>query len=100
MPWPSACVKSDNGCNCYTDQGSKISEISKKTCLSYIKDGLPFNPYKAKKTETAEVKETEQEIERPQVLSMGGKSQQNLMYDGYVEKGNEIGAQNGAKTGL
>ena len=31
MPWPSACVKSDNGCNCYTDQGSKISEISKKT---------------------------------------------------------------------
>lgn len=99
MPWPSACVKSDNGCNCYTDQGSKISEISKKTCLSYIKDGLPFNPYKAKKTETAEVKETEQEIERPQVLSMGGKSQQNLMYDGYVEKGNEIGAQNGAKTG-
>ena len=21
MPWPSACVKSDNGCNCYTDQG-------------------------------------------------------------------------------
>lgn len=60
---------------------------------------MPFNPYKAKKTETAEVKETEQEIERPQVLSMGGKSQQNLMYDGYVEKGNEIGAQNGAKTG-
>lgn len=83
MPWPSACVKSDNGCNCYTDQGTKIKEIDKKTCISYIKDGLPFNPYKAKQSETAETAAPAERPETPQVLTMGGKSQQNLMYDGY-----------------
>lgn len=83
MPWPSACVKSDNGCNCYTDQGTKIKEIDKKTCISYIKDGLPFNPYKAKQPETAATAAPAERSETPQVLTMGGKSQQNLMYDGY-----------------
>ena len=83
MPWPSACVKSDNGCNCYTDQGTKIKEIDKKTCISYIKDGLPFNPYKAKQLETAATAAPAEQHETPQVLTMGGKSQQNLMYDGY-----------------
>lgn len=86
MPWPSACVKSDNGCNCYTDQGSKISEISKKTCLSYIKDGLPFNPYKTKQNDALTADSNSSVSEKPQVLTMGGKSPQNLMYDGYEEK--------------
>ena len=86
MPWPSACVKSDNGCNCYTDQGSKISEISKKTCLSYIKDGLPFNPYKTKQNEALTADSNSSVSEKPQVLTMGGKSPQNLMYDGYEDK--------------
>ncbi|MGN6861665.1 zonular occludens toxin family protein, partial [Neisseria sp. P0021.S004] len=86
MPWPSACVKSDNGCNCYTDQGSKISEISKKTCLSYIKDGLPFNPYKTKQNEALTADSNSSVSEKPQVLTMGGKSPQNLMYDGHEDK--------------
>lgn len=86
MPWPSGCVKSDNGCNCYTDQGSKISEISKKTCLSYIKNGLPFNPYKTKQNEALTADTNQKVSEKPQVLTMGGKSPQNLMYDGYEEK--------------
>nr|DAD64966.1 MAG TPA: hypothetical protein [Inoviridae sp.]DAM78663.1 MAG TPA: hypothetical protein [Inoviridae sp.] len=30
---------------------------------------------------------------------MGGKSPQNLMYDGYVEAGETTGFQNGAKVG-
>jgi hypothetical protein len=83
MPWPSACVKSDKACNCYTDQGTKIKEIDKKTCISYIKDGLPFNPYKAKQPETAVTAAPPAQPETPQVLTMGGKSQQNLMYEGY-----------------
>jgi putative uncharacterized protein (fragment) len=83
MPWPSACVKSDKACNCYTDQGTKIKEIDKKTCISYIKDGLPFNPYKAKQPETAVTAAPPEQPETPQVLTMGGKSPQNLMYDGY-----------------
>ena len=89
MPWPSACVKSEKGCNCYTDQGTKIKEIDKKTCISYIKDGLPFNPYKAKQPETAVTAVTAapaEQLETPQVLTMGGKSPQNLMYDGYNDK--------------
>lgn len=83
MPWPSACVKSDKACNCYTDQGTKIKEIDKKTCISYIKDGLPFNPYKTKQPETAATEAQKAQPETPQVLTMGGKSPQNLMYDGY-----------------
>ena len=83
MPWPSACVKSEKSCNCYTDQGTKIKEIDKKTCISYIKDGLPFNPYKAKQPETAATAAPAEQPETPQVLTMGGKSPQNLMYDGY-----------------
>ncbi|WP_455934115.1 zonular occludens toxin family protein [Neisseria sp.] len=97
MPWPSACVKSDNGCNCYTDQGTKIKEIDKKTCISYIKDGLPFNPYKAKQPETAATAAPAEQHETPQVLTMGGKSQQNLMYDGYND--NAVSNQ-GGKIGL
>lgn len=86
MPWPSACIKSDKSCNCYTDQGTKIKEIDKKTCISYIKDGLPFNPYKAKQPETAVTAAPTEQPETPQVLTMGGKSPQNLMYDGYNDK--------------
>lgn len=86
MPWPVACIKSDNGCNCYTDQGTKIKEISKKTCVQYVNDGLPFNPYKTKQTETAATEAPKAPPETPQVLTMGGKSPQNLMYDGYEEK--------------
>lgn len=86
MPWPSACVKSDKACNCYTDQGTKIKEIDKKTCISYIKDGLPFNPYKAKQPETEVTAAPPAQPETPQVLTMGGQSPQNLMYDGYNDK--------------
>lgn len=86
MPWPSACVKSDKACNCYTDQGTKIKEIDKKTCISYIKDGLPFNPYKVKQPETAVTAAPPEQSETPQVLTMGGQSPQNLMYDGYNDK--------------
>ena len=43
----------------------------------------PFNPYKAKQPETAATAAPAERPETPQVLTMGGKSQQNLMYDGY-----------------
>jgi len=44
---------------------------------------LPFNPYKAKQPETAVTAAPPAQPETPQVLTMGGKSQQNLMYEGY-----------------
>lgn len=86
MPWPAACIKSENRCTCYTDQGTKIKDIGKQTCLNYVKDGLPFNPYKTQTAEAAKPTQTSYTSDAPQVLTMGGASQQNLMYDGYNDK--------------
>ena len=86
MPWPAACIKAENRCTCYTDQGTKIKDIGKQTCLNYVKDGLPFNPYKAQTAENAKPTQTEYTPDAPQVLTMGGASPQNLMYDGYNDK--------------
>ena len=86
MPWPAACIKAENRCTCYTDQGTKIKDIGKQTCLNYVKDGLPFNPYKAQTAENAKPTQTSYTHDAPQVLTMGGASQQNLMYDGYNDK--------------
>ena len=42
-----ACVKSSKkSCNCYTEQATKIPEIPFDLCLKYVKDGLPFDPYR------------------------------------------------------
>lgn len=86
MPWPVACIKAENRCTCYTDQGTKIADIGKKTCLNYVKNGLPFNPYKARTAENTTPTQTAYTPDAPQVLTMGGASPQNLMYDGYNEK--------------
>lgn len=86
MPWPAACIKAENRCTCYTDQGTKIKDIGKQTCLNYVKDGLPFNPYKAQTAENAKPTQTSYTHDAPQVLTMGGASPQNLMYDGYNDK--------------
>lgn len=86
MPWPAACIKAENRCTCYTDQGTKIKEIGKQTCLNYVKDGLPFNPYKTQTAEAAKPTQTVYTPDAPQVLTMGGASPQNLMYDGYNDK--------------
>lgn len=86
MPWPAACIKAENRCTCYTDQGTKIKDIGKQTCLNYVKDGLPFNPYKTQTAEAAKPTQTAYTTDAPQVLTMGGASPQNLMYDGYNDK--------------
>lgn len=44
--YATACISGKSGCSCYTDQGTKVKEISNKLCLEYVKDGLPFNPYR------------------------------------------------------
>lgn len=86
MPYPVACIKAENRCTCYTEQGTKIKDISKKTCLQYVKDGLPFNPYKIQTAENATPTQTAYTPDSPQILTMGGQSPQNLMYDGYNDK--------------
>ena len=101
--YPVGCVDGGkSGCTCYSSQGTPLKEITKAMCKDYAKNGLPFNPYKdehqtAQQPQTAP--QTAYTPENGQVLTMGGKSPQNLMYDGYVEAGETTGFQNGAKVG-
>lgn len=83
MPFPVACVKSENRCTCYTEQATPIKDIKKSQCLDYVENGI-YNPYKQQQT----VENQAPVVEEPtgQVLVMGGESPQNLMYDGYNEK--------------
>ena len=100
----AGCVEGGNsGCTCYSDQGTPLKEITKAMCKDYVKNGLPFNPYKDEQQQAAQQPQTAPHTayapENGQVLTMGGKSPQNLMYDGYVEAGEKTGFQNGAKVG-
>ena len=76
--------KSD--CTCYSQQGTPLKEITKAMCKDYAKNGLPFNPYKEEKQRTEQAPQTAK-ADKPQVLVMGGKPQQNLMYDNWEERG-------------
>ena len=71
-------------------------------CKDYARNGLPFNPYKDEQQQAAQQQQiatqTAYEPEKGQVLTMGGQSPQNLMYDGYVEAGKQF-AQRGGVVG-
>ena len=96
MPYPVACVKNENRCTCYTDQGTTIKGFSKTQCLEFVENGI-YNPYRAAAaTQTPTATETKT-VGGGQVLTMGGESQQNLMYDGYSEKAL---TNQGAKVGI
>lgn len=100
IEYPVACISGGkSGCSCYSSQGTVIKEIDKKTCKDYVKNGMPFNPYKENSrdfVQNANVKQMNDDS--GQVLSLGGKSPQNLMYDGYVEAGKQF-AQRGGVVG-
>ncbi|UOO76747.1 zonular occludens toxin domain-containing protein [Neisseria sp. Dent CA1/247] len=43
----AACISGGNsGCTCYSDQATPLKEITAAMCRDYVKNGLPFNPYK------------------------------------------------------
>lgn len=96
LEYPVACISGGkSGCSCYSSQGTVIKEIDKKTCKDYVKNGMPFNPYKENSRDVVQNANVQQMTDDSgQVLSLGGKSPQNLMYDGYVEAGQQF-AQNG-----
>ncbi|WP_448977754.1 hypothetical protein [Neisseria sp.] len=85
MPYPVACVKNANRCTCYTDQGTPIKGFSKTQCLEFVENGI-YNPYKAAAATPPPTAAAEPKENGGQVLTMGGKSPQNLMYDGYNDK--------------
>jgi len=54
MPVIAACVESATRCNCYTQQGSLITDMTKESCSDYLHTGVHFNPY-AKSAESIAV---------------------------------------------
>lgn len=95
MEYPVACVESSDGCNCYSEQATLI-KVSKKECRNIIKNGR-FNPYKERDREERYRSPPVQSAgnQPSQVVSLGGQSPQNLMYDGYVEAGQQFAARGG-----
>ena len=95
--YPVACISGGkSGCSCYSSQGTVIKEIDKKTCNDYVKNGIPFNPYKEPNRDVVQNANIQtMSDDSGQVLSLGGKSPQNLMYDGYVEAGEQFAARGG-----
>lgn len=97
LEYPVACISGGvSGCSCYSSQGTVIKEIDKKTCNEYAKNGLPFNPYKEQPREYVQNRQIQPvNSDSSQVVSLGGKSPQNLMYDGYAEAGEQFAARGG-----
>ena len=97
LEYPVACISGGkSGCSCYSSQGTVIKEIDKKTCNDYAKNGMPFNPYKELNRDVVQNGNVQPMNDNsPQVVSLGGKSPQNLMYDGYVEAGQQFAARGG-----
>lgn len=97
LEYPVACISGGkSGCSCYSSQGTVIKEIDKKTCNDYAKNGMPFNPYKENDRDVVKNSNVHpMNDDSSQVVSLGGKSPQNLMYDGYVEAGQQFAARGG-----
>ena len=50
----AACIKGGkSGCTCYSDQATKLKEISQEVCLDYVENGLPFDPFREPTQQTA-----------------------------------------------
>ncbi len=94
----AACVSGGKtGCTCYSDQATPLKEVTQEMCRKYAKDGLPFDPFRDSPGSGQNAQN--QAVEPPpntsaapsgQVAELGGKSRQNLMYDGYVEAGQKF----------
>lgn len=90
FPQIVGCVASEDDCNCYTQQGTPVA-MEESQCRHRLE--VPqFNPYKAPEREIQQYQQPEQQAgnEDGQVMVMGGKSLQNLMYDGYVQAGEQF----------
>ena len=83
----AACIEGGKtGCTCYSDQATPLKEVTKEMCRKYARNGLPFNPYKEEQQKTEQPVQSAK-ADKQQVLVMGGKPQQNLMYDNWEERG-------------
>ncbi|QEY26505.1 zonular occludens toxin family protein [Neisseria zalophi] len=89
MPFPAACVKNGDRCTCYTDQATPIKGMDKAICIDYVDNGI-YNPYKqtVENSVSADIQAPVQSSN--QIATLGGKSPSSLMYDGYIEAGEQF----------
>lgn len=53
----AGCVKtSEKSCTCYSDQATALKEINLSRCIDYVKNGLPFDPFREEIQGTAAIK--------------------------------------------
>ena len=76
----AGCMENGKSCNCYGDQATKLKEISTELCRSYVRDGLPFDPFRDKPQPQQQIEQVEQETREPentndysQVVTLGGE---------------------------
>ena len=87
MPYPVACIKSTNTCNCYTDQATKIKGISAEQCIDWAENGI-YNPYIQSEyanngnSPTNAPRAERSPNESPAVLELGGKPLPSLDHTG------------------
>lgn len=67
----AACIKrSKNDCVCYSDQATILPEVSKERCMKYVKDGLPFDPYRDEQQTLQQPTEQATPTEIAQVMTL------------------------------
>lgn len=42
----AGCIQSGSKCTCYSDQATELEEVTTDMCKSYVKKGLPFDPFR------------------------------------------------------
>lgn len=58
----AACIKGGkSGCTCYSDQATKLKEVTKEMCLDYVENGLPFDPFREPVQNVSELKTVQPE---------------------------------------
>ncbi len=57
----AGCYQGSNGCNCYSDQGTTLAEVTETMCKKYIKNGLPFDPFRDENYSVASVQQEQKQ---------------------------------------
>lgn len=77
----AGCVDMGNKCTCYSDQATKLKEITTELCRAYVKDGLPFDPFRDKPAQTVQDLQQKEDFDvqnNSQVAVMGGQVRPSL----------------------
>ena len=74
----AGCVDSGSKCTCYSDQATTLAEITTAMCKDYVKNGMPFDPFRESNPEAPQRQQQplsdNTESQQPTVLTMGGTS--------------------------